>query len=143
MEELQLAISKVLADTFGMYYKAHTFHWNTSGPDFYQYHQFLNEIYEELFEAIDKVAEFLKAIDGNPPKKLSVLQQMMSIIESEPISALDMINDLYMTNNLVLVSLMRAYQLADDAGELGLSNFIQDRIGVHQKHGWMLKATLK
>jgi len=143
MEQLQLALNKVLADTFGMYYKAHTYHWNIVGQDFYQYHLFLNEIYQELFAAVDSIAEFLKAIDGYPPKKLSSLQQMMSIIESEPVNALDMINDLSVTNNLVLVSLMRAYQLADDAGELGVSNFIQDRIGVHQKHGWMLKATLK
>ena len=143
MEQLQLVLNKVLADTFGMYYKAHTYHWNIEGPNFPQYHTFLNNLYEELFEAVDNIAEFLKAIDGYPPKKLSALQNMMSIIESEPDTALEMINDLNITNNLVLISLMRAYQLADDADELGLANFIQDRIGVHQKHGWMLKATLK
>jgi starvation-inducible DNA-binding protein len=47
------------------------------------------------------------------------------------------------SNNTVLVSLMRAYKLSEAAGELGLSNYLQDRIAAHQKHAWMLKATLK
>ena len=143
MEELQLSLNKVLADTFGMYYKAHAYHWNVIGANFAQYHEFFNKIYKELWDAVDNIAEHVKAIDGVPPNKLSDLKDMMSITEVNVISALDMINDLNITNNLVLVSLMRAYQLADDADELGLANFIQDRIDIHQKHGWMLKATLK
>lgn len=143
MEQLQLALNKVLADTFGMYYKAHAYHWNVVGPDFSQYHKFLGEIYEELFDAVDTIAEHVRAIDGMPPNRLSALKDMMTISEADPTNAMEMLNDLNLTNNLVLVTLMRAYQLADDADELGLANFIQDRIDVHQKHGWMLKATLK
>lgn len=143
MEQLQLALNKVLADTFGMYYKAHAYHWNVVGPDFSQYHKFLGEIYEELFNAVDTIAEHVRAIDGMPPNRLSALKDMMTISEADPTNAMEMLNDLNLTNNLVLVTLMRAYQLADDADELGLANFIQDRIDIHQKHGWMLKATLK
>ena len=143
MEELQLSLNKVLADTFGMYYKAHAYHWNVIGANFVQYHEFFNKIYKELWDAVDNIAEHVKAIDGVPPNKLSDLNDMMSITEVNVISALDMRNDSNITNNLVFVSLMRAYQLADDADELGLANFIQDRIDIHQKHGWMLKATLK
>lgn len=143
MEQLQLALNKVLADTFGMYYKAHAYHWNVVGPDFSQYHKFLGEIYEELFNAVDTIAEHVRAIDGMPPNRLSALKDMMTISEADPTNAMEMLNDLNLTNNLVLVTLMRAYQLADDADELGLANFIQDRIDIHQKHGWMLRATLK
>jgi len=143
MEQLQLALNKVLADTFGMYYKAHAYHWNVVGLDFSQYHKFLGEIYEELFNAVDTIAEHVRAIDGMPPNRLSALKDMMTISEADPTNAMEMLNDLNLTNNLVLVTLMRAYQLADDADELGLANFIQDRIDIHQKHGWMLRATLK
>ena len=143
MEQVQLALNKVLADTFGMYYKAHAYHWNIVGPDFIQYHDFLGKIYEELFAAVDTIAEHVRAIDGMPPNRLSALKDMMSIAEADPTNAMEMLNDLNLTNNLVLVSLMRAHRLADDADELGLANFIQDRIDIHQKHGWMLKATLK
>ena len=143
MEQLQLAVNKVLADTFGMYFKAHTYHWNVVGPDFSQYHEFFGKLYEELFGAVDTIAEHVRAIDGLAPANLGKLKELTSLTDADPTSAMDMFNDLLMANNLVLVSLMRAYQLADDADELGLANFIQDRIDIHQKHGWMIKATLK
>jgi len=143
MEQLQLALKKVLADTFGMYFKAHAYHWNVVGPDFSQYHDFFGKLYEELFGAVDTIAEHIRAIDGMAPNSLTMLKDLSSLQDADPSAPMDMFNDLLMTNNLVLVTLMRAYQLADDADELGLANFIQDRIDIHQKHGWMLKATLK
>ena len=143
MEQLQLALKKVLADTFGMYFKAHAYHWNVVGPDFSQYHDFFGKLYEELFGAVDTIAEHIRAIDGMAPNNLTMLKDLSSLQDADPSAPMDMFNDLLMANNLVLVSLMRAYQLADDADELGLANFIQDRIDIHQKHGWMLKATLK
>jgi len=143
MEQLQLALKKVLADTFGMYFKAHAYHWNVVGPDFSQYHDFFGKLYEELFSAVDTIAEHIRAIDGMAPNNLTMLKDLSSLQDADPSAPMDMFNDLLMTNNLVLVTLMRAYQLADDADELGLANFIQDRIDIHQKHGWMLKATLK
>jgi starvation-inducible DNA-binding protein len=54
-----------------------------------------------------------------------------------------MIKSLMDTNSMVLASLMLSYRDADNASELGLANFLQDRITAHQKHAWMLKATLK
>jgi len=143
MDALQIALRKVLADTFGMYFKAHAYHWNVVGPDFSQYHDFFGKLYEELFGAVDTIAEHIRAIDGMAPNNLSMLTNETSLSDTNPTKAMDMFNDLLMANNLVLVSLMRAYQLADDADELGLANFLQDRIDVHQKHGWMIKATLK
>ena len=143
MEKLFKQLSDIQANLFLLFHKTWVFHWNVVGPDFSQYHKFLGEIYEELFDAVDTIAEHVRAIDGMPPNRLSALKDMMTISEADPTNAMEMLNDLNLTNNLVLVTLMRAYQLADDADELGLANFIQDRIDVHQKHGWMLKATLK
>jgi DNA-binding ferritin-like protein len=60
--------------------------------------------------------------------------------ESESDADVDSDDD---ANNVVLLSLMKAYKIAEDAGEIGVSNFLQDRVIAHQKHGWMLKSTLK
>jgi len=54
-----------------------------------------------------------------------------------------MISNLMAANDVVILSLMQAYKIAEDAGEIGISNFLQDRVIAHQKHRWMLKATLK
>jgi starvation-inducible DNA-binding protein len=143
-EELITSMKKVLADTFVMYFKAHTYHWNVEGSDFKQYHDFFRGIYEELFAAVDDIAEHIRQLDGYAPTSLMELKSYSMVSEDEEsVSAMSMINRLLDTNNLILASLMMAYKDAEAATELGLANFLQDRIAAHQKHGWMLKATTK
>jgi len=143
-EELITSMKKVLADTFVMYFKAHTYHWNVEGADFKQYHDFFGGIYEELFAAVDDIAEHIRQLDGYTPTSLMELKSYSMVSEDEEaVSAMSMVNRLLDTNNLILASLMMAYKDAEAATELGLANFLQDRIAAHQKHGWMLKATTK
>ena len=143
-EELIISMKKVLADTFVMYFKAHTYHWNVEGADFKQYHDFFGGIYLELFEAVDNIAEHIRQLDGYAPTALMELKSYSMVSEDEEaVSAMSMINRLLDANNLLLASLMMAYKDAEAATELGLANFLQDRIAAHQKHGWMLKATTK
>ena len=143
-DDLILALKKVLADTFVMYYKTHAFHWNIEGSNFPQYHEFLNDIYNEIWLAVDDIAEHIRQIDGYAPTSLAQLKSLTMVSEDEDVvSAMSMMNRLIDANNLVLASLMMAYQEAERATEIGLSNFLQDRVMAHQKHGWMLKATTK
>lgn len=143
-EELIKSLQKVLADTFAMYYKAHASHWNVEGPNFPQYHEFLEKIYSELWAAVDNIAENIRQLGGYPPSSLAELMSNTMISENEgPMSAEEHLSKLLDANNLVLASLLMSYKDAEAATEIGISNFIQDRVMAHQKHGWMLKATLK
>jgi starvation-inducible DNA-binding protein len=127
-----------------LYYKAHAYHWNVEGADFKQYHDLFGDIYEEIFGAVDTLAEHIRQLDDYAPASLSQIKSLSMISEDEEVvSAMSMVSRLLDANNLTLASLMMAYRAADNATELGLANFIQDRIAAHQKHGWMLKATLK
>ena len=144
MELLQLSLQKTLADAFTMYFKAHTFHWNVEGPDFKQYHDLFGGIYEEVYGSIDLLAEHIRQIDAYTPTSLKQLSGLTVVTEDETVMpALQMIKSLMDANSMVLASLMLSYRDADNASELGLANFLQDRITAHQKHAWMLKATLK
>ena len=143
-EELLSSLKQAMADSFVLYYKAHAYHWNVEGADFKQYHDLFAVIYLEIFEAIDTLAEHIRQLDDYAPTSLSQLKSLSMISEDEEaVSAMSMVSNLLDANNLTLASLMMAYRAADSATELGLANFIQDRIAAHQKHGWMLKATLK
>jgi starvation-inducible DNA-binding protein len=143
-EELLLSLKQAMADSFVLYYKAHTYHWNVEGADFKQYHDLFGDIYEEIFGAVDTLAEHIRQLDDYAPASLSQIKSLSMISEDEEVvSAMSMVSRLLDANNLTLASLMMAYRAADNATELGLANFIQDRIAAHQKHGWMLKATLK
>ena len=145
MDELQTALKKVLANTFVMYFKTHTYHWNVEGMFFPQLHEFFGNLYEELYGAVDPIAEHLRAMDSYAPMSLTELKDLSTVMETltDVPDAKSMVNNLIVDNNTVIISLMQAYQEAEKVSELGLSNFLQDRIDIHQKHGWMLKATAK
>jgi starvation-inducible DNA-binding protein len=143
-EQLVLALNKVMGDTYVMYYKTHSYHWNIEGPDFYEYHTFLEMIYTEVYAVVDTIAEHIRALDAYAPTSLMKVKNFSTVQEDDTVvGAMQMIRNLLDANNVVLLSLMKAYKIAEDAGEIGVSNFLQDRVIAHQKHGWMLKATLK
>jgi starvation-inducible DNA-binding protein len=144
MEQLLEALMKSFATTHAFYLKSHGFHWNVIGNDFPQYHAFFETIYSEVYGAIDSFAEHIRACRAYAPASYSKLSQL-SDIQDEPgqPAALEMIQILYSDNQTVLDSLRAAYQAAETAGEIGLSNFLQDRYDVHTKHAWQLRSTLR
>jgi len=142
MEELHNALKIVLADTFTMYFRTHSYHWNVIGPNFSEYHGFFGELYAELHGAVDVIAEQIRAANSFAPSSLGRLKELTRIEEADTIPAADrMFQVLINDNNIVLDSLKQAYDLADKNEELGLANFLQDRMDIHKKHGWMLRAT--
>ena len=142
MEELHNALKILLADTFTMYLKTHSFHWNVIGPNFPQYHDFFGDLYEELHGAVDPIAEHIRAVNSFAPSSLDRIKELTRIEESDTIpNAERMFQVLLNDNNIVLDSLKQAYDLADKEGELGLANFLQDRMDIHKKHGWQIRST--
>lgn len=144
MEELIKAMKVALADTFVFYLKAHNFHWNVTGPDFQEYHAFLGDLWEEVFGAVDLIAEGIRTLDSFAPGTLGRFTELTTIAEDTTIpEAQVMINKLAADNEKVLASLTKAYELAEKNKKFGISNFIQDRITAHEKHGWMLRSFKK
>jgi starvation-inducible DNA-binding protein len=136
---LEQAMKVALANTFAFYLKAHNFHWNTEGPNFPQYHKFLDDLYNEVWEAVDAVAEHIRALDMYAPGSFQRFQELATIKDQTLVPRAElMMEELLHDNQLVIESLEQAYQLAD--GHLGLQNFLQDRIDRHEKHGWMIRS---
>ncbi|NBW58204.1 DNA starvation/stationary phase protection protein [bacterium] len=146
MDQLIQLLKESLANTFVLYFKAHQFHWNVEGSNFPQYHEFLGNLYQELFNAVDNIAEQIRTLDVYTPTSLASLIQMSAINEvlsSGDITYSLMFSTLNSDNNVVLLTLVKTYQKAEELGQIGISNFLQDRITAHEKHGWMLRATNK
>ena len=137
-------LKKVHADTFTFYLKAHYYHWNVEGPNFPQYHDFLQNLYQEVFASVDTFAELIRTLDSYAPGTLTRLKELTTVEETDDIpDALTMMSRLLMENNIVRASLLTAYRTAESTGEVGISNFLQDRIQAHEKHAWMLRSILK
>jgi starvation-inducible DNA-binding protein len=134
----------VLANGYVFYYKAHAFHWNIEGSNFPQYHEFLEKIYTTVYEKLDATAEQIRAIGGYAPPSLTALCNLASVLEEMSVpTPSNMLGQLSSDNEKVIGDMMSAYRLAEQAGELGLSNYLQDRINDHKKLGWMISSTVK
>lgn len=142
MEELVEKLKVVLANTFTMYMKTHGYHWNVIGSDFPQYHDFFGDLYAEIHGAVDDIAEQLRQINSFAPGSLQRMKELSELSEDDLVPAAPkMVTNLIAANDTVTKSLIECYKIAEEAGEYGLSNFLQDRITAHKKHSWMLKAT--
>lgn len=133
-----------LADTFTFYLKAQNYHWNVEGINFPQYHSFLGELYQEVYGSVDTLAELIRTLDSYTPGSLARFKELTTIEEDDIVpDTMTMLRILEADNTKVRLSLTKAYQAADGTGELGIANFLQDRIQAHEKHNWMLRAATK
>lgn len=145
MNPLEQSLNKALANTFTFYLKLQNFHWNCEGPDFFQTHKLYEEIYTDVYGAIDPLAEHIRACGyyavGTMAKYLELTDIVEVDLSGKEVS--EMSKNLLEANDKLIISLYQAYEQADGAKELGLANFIQDRIDMHNKHSWFLKSQTK
>ena len=145
MNELTQALNRCLANTFVMYFRAHSYHWNVEGVHFSQYHEFFGDIYEEVYDAIDGFAEKIRMEQQFAPMSLSELYKYATINEDQnvPEKCQEMVYNLYKTNTDMLSTLNEAFNIANVQNKQGLANFLADRIESHKKHEWMLRVSMK
>lgn len=142
-EEMIQAAKVVMADTFKFYLRSHNYHWNVEGPDFFQYHELFSKIYEEVFDALDTIAEEIRAMDSHVPGSFGRFAELSELQDEREVPpALEMIKRLYHDNEKVLSNIQKAYVEAEAVGNHGFSNLMADRQSAHKKHRWMLKSTL-
>jgi starvation-inducible DNA-binding protein len=128
-----------------MYYKTHQFHWNVEGIEFTQYHTFFEEIYTDVYNSVDPIAELLRKLDEYAPVSIDELYKYKTLEEetTREILLSDILSSLIKANDEVLASLNKVFTLANSNKQQGVCNFIADRIDTHQKHGWFLRASAK
>lgn len=137
-------LSHLLGCTVDFYFRAHGYHWNVEGEDFHQYHALFSDIYEEVYSAIDPLAENIRKLGEYAPFKLTTLSELSSLEDSRVApNARAMALDLLAANDHVLEHLKKSFHIANDADEQGIANFIAERIDAHQKWAWQLKASTK
>ena len=135
---------QALANTFVMYFKAQSYHWNVEGINFPQLHEFFGDLYEELQGAVDPFAEEIRALGEYAPKNLDEIFRLKTIDgDNVATTASAMVADLLIANDQSIVTLNKLFGELDAAGEQGFADFVAGRLDAHKKHGWMLKSILK
>ena len=145
MEQLIQQLKVILGTNFALYLKSHNYHWNIEGPNFPQYHDFLNTFYTEVFAQIDPIAEHIRYLDSYAPGSMERFLELADIEEAVDIipSAMDMMTQLKSDNDRYIVHLRAGVAAAEQANEPAVGNFLQDLLGAHQKKAWMLRSIIK
>ena len=145
MEQLIQQLKVILGTNFALYLKSHNYHWNIEGPNFPQYHDFLNTFYTEVFAQIDPIAEHIRYLDSYVPGSMERFLELSDIegeVDNIP-SALSMMQNLKYDNDRFIVHLRAGVAAAEQANEPAVGNFLQELLGAHQKKAWMLRSIIK
>ncbi len=143
MTELTESLKVLVADLVVFKFKAHGYHWNVEGKDFSEYHALFENIYVDADGSIDLFAENIRKLGDYAPYKISRVLQLSTLPESDVTSnAQTMTSDLLQSNDMLIAKLKQAFNVANGENEQGVANFIAERIDMHQKWSWQLRASL-
>ena len=143
MNDLIEKLNKLLATSFAMYLKTHFFHWNMRGSDFFEYHNFFDGLYNDVWQSVDSTAEEIKAIKGIAYGSFTQYESLSQVKDQTTVPTIqEMVSILYRDNETVISVLNEVHESAVANKQYGLINYIEDRIDKHRKHGWMLNASM-
>jgi starvation-inducible DNA-binding protein len=134
----------LLASTNSLSIKAQNFHWNVEGDNFPQYHDFFGNFYEEVYSAVDKIAEYIRTLDSYAPGSLTRYAELTIIEDQTKIPRPNLMFAELLSDNDKMIDLLNAcFVSAEEENKQGIANFIAERLDAHEKHGWMLRSILK
>jgi starvation-inducible DNA-binding protein len=139
-----LALKTAFASEYAFAIKAQNFHWNVEGPLFVQLHELFERIYTEVYGSIDTFAEQLRALDVYTPASLQKFSMLTKVADENAVPEFHgMLSELLEDSDRMANIFRITFEMAESAGDHGLSNFLADRQDAHKKHSWMLRASLK
>jgi len=137
-------LSHVLADTYTLYLKTHNYHWNVTGPMFQTLHLMFEQQYNELWAAVDLIAERIRALGHPAPGTHETLSKLSSIGEEEGVPpAVQMIRNLVNGHEQVATTARKLFPIADKANDQPTADLLTRRLEVHEKTAWMLRSLLE
>lgn len=135
-------LKSLLADSYTLYLQTHNFHWNVTGPQFRELHLMFEEHYTELAVAVDDIAERIRTLDVVAPGTYKAFAQLSSIEEVDNIpSAKDMVDILTRGHEQVIRTARSVLKTAQQADDESTAALVSDRMRIHEKTAWMLRAT--
>lgn len=134
-------LSRVLADSYTLYLKTHNFHWNVEGPMFNSLHLMFEGQYTELTTAVDEIAERIRSLGYPAPGSYKAFAELTSIEEAtEKVKAEDMIKQLAKDHETVAKTAREVFPLCDKASDEPTADLLTQRMQLHEKTAWMLRA---
>jgi starvation-inducible DNA-binding protein len=137
-------LSAFLADSYTLYLMTHNFHWNVTGPQFNSLHNMFMTQYTEQWNALDMIAERIRALGHPAPGTYKEFSKLASIKEIEGVpKATEMIKHLVDANEGTARTARALFKVVDDANDQPTADLLTQRLEVHEKTAWMLRSLLE
>jgi starvation-inducible DNA-binding protein len=137
-------LARLLADNYSLYLKTHNFHWNVTGPMFQTLHVMFMEQYNELWLALDQIAERIRALGFPAPGTNSEFARLTSIKETAGVpDAREMVRLLVQGHEAVARTARKAFPAVEKANDQPSMDLLTQRLQVHEKTAWMLRSLLE
>lgn len=142
-KDIANGLARALADTYVLYLKTQNFHWNVTGPHFHDLHLLFESQYEELAEAVDLLAERIRALGFPTPASFAQFSQLTSIKEEQGVPpANDMVKQLLHDHEKVIKTLYDVIAKPEAANDVSTVDLYTIRLTAHTKAAWMLRSIL-
>ncbi|MEJ5978004.1 Dps family protein [Novosphingobium sp. PS1R-30] len=137
-------LSKLLADSYTLYLMTHNFHWNVTGPMFNTLHLMFMTQYTEQWNALDLIAERIRALGFPAPGTYAEFAELASIkeVRGQP-KALEMVEHLVAAQEATARTARGLFDLVDEANDQPTADLLTQRLDVHEKTAWMLRSLLE
>lgn len=137
-------LSRLLADSYTLYLMTHNFHWNVTGPQFNSLHNMFMQQYTEQWNALDIIAERIRALGFPAPGTYKQFVALASIQEVEGVpKATEMIQILVNAHEAVARTARGIFEVVDAANDQPTADVLTQRLDVHEKTAWMLRSLLE
>lgn len=137
-------LSKLLADSFTLYLMTHNYHWNVTGPMFNTLHLMFMDQYTEQWNALDLIAERIRALGHPAPGTYRSYAKLATIKEGEGVpKATDMIRNLVAAQESTARTARSLFPAVEKAQDQPTLDLLTQRLEVHEKTAWMLRSLLE
>lgn len=144
MEKLIELMKVYFATNFQYYVKAHGYHVNVVGADFYQYHKLFEKVYDDAQDNIDNIAEEIRTLQGKVPFSTKRIIELSEVDNAEDTpTGLVMVKKLLDDTEIVCETIRAAHEVAVKENCYGLVNYLEGRLDDHYKLQWMLRSTIE
>lgn len=143
-EKISDNLAQFLKDSYALMLKSHNYHWNVTGHHFQQLHNLFEEHYEDLFEAVDEIAELIRQLGFLVPGGLKDYAAASNVKDGKEGSTWqEMVKDALADHEALVVNMRNWIQPAQEAGDEVTVGLIVDRMGFHEKQAWFLRSLVQ
>lgn len=133
-------LSDITVQTYRTLLRSQVVHWNVVGPMFQPIHELTERHYNDLFAAIDLLAERIRALGFPVPTGKAAVGLDKALSLGSRMTAQSMVEELIGDHEQLARLLREGAGQAEEVDDFVSHDLMADRLAFHEKAIWMLNA---